>query len=440
MSSLQKCLVEIRAGFQAGIYATNATVFQGVILRLLHEVGWPVFDVRLVTPKEVPVSEAANVALRDADLRTVELVVLVAEGRDTNAQAVIGAAQLEKVGLLVITDGRRWRWVLVSAAPPSTVDAFDRATVAAIDLVNSDLTVAEKVLETYLDRQRVQNLSSVSHARQVIDARRSRTPLAANTPVPPPRMTSLAADRPSQAKPREPSLRQGQRLSNGVNPAFPDLGKSTCPHCATAKERDRKRLFDPQALSQHSRDRHQIPIPSRQAYQSQPAESRPPSADDGQYDNWPAQKKHFEEAASGALCAVPTTSIDYGRFSAAVAGASHAQRNEIRTILLSTARPRRLEIERIKEREGTASERALAGRLIGVYKFVLSELSPKSTAEDISRWVAYLRRFEQRDERTHCWKCQTEFWRREEKRCDSCTGNLCPRCGECLCNWAQWRR
>jgi predicted type IV restriction endonuclease len=49
--SVKQDLLEIRAGVKAGRYVNEATVSQGIVQRLLHLLGWPVYDTEIVAPE-----------------------------------------------------------------------------------------------------------------------------------------------------------------------------------------------------------------------------------------------------------------------------------------------------------------------------------------------------------------------------------------------------
>ncbi len=45
---MKEALLDIRAGIKAGRYVNEATVSQGIVQRLLHSLGWPVYDTEIV--------------------------------------------------------------------------------------------------------------------------------------------------------------------------------------------------------------------------------------------------------------------------------------------------------------------------------------------------------------------------------------------------------
>jgi predicted type IV restriction endonuclease len=48
---VEEDLLDIRAGIKAGRYVNEATVSQGIVQRLLHALGWPVYDTEIVAPR-----------------------------------------------------------------------------------------------------------------------------------------------------------------------------------------------------------------------------------------------------------------------------------------------------------------------------------------------------------------------------------------------------
>ena len=46
---MKEDLLDIRDGIKAGRYVNEATVSQGIVQRLLHTLGWPVYDTEVVS-------------------------------------------------------------------------------------------------------------------------------------------------------------------------------------------------------------------------------------------------------------------------------------------------------------------------------------------------------------------------------------------------------
>ena len=48
---MEEDLLDICAGIKAGRYVNEATVSEGIVQRLLHALGWPVYDAGVVAPE-----------------------------------------------------------------------------------------------------------------------------------------------------------------------------------------------------------------------------------------------------------------------------------------------------------------------------------------------------------------------------------------------------
>jgi len=48
---MKEDLLDIRAGIKTGRYVNEATVSQGIVQRLLHILGWPVYNTEVVAPE-----------------------------------------------------------------------------------------------------------------------------------------------------------------------------------------------------------------------------------------------------------------------------------------------------------------------------------------------------------------------------------------------------
>ncbi len=60
---MREDLLEIRGGIKAGRYVNEATVSQGIVQRLLHSLGWPVYNTEVVAPENSLGRRRADYAL-----------------------------------------------------------------------------------------------------------------------------------------------------------------------------------------------------------------------------------------------------------------------------------------------------------------------------------------------------------------------------------------
>jgi predicted type IV restriction endonuclease len=77
----------IQRDLRAGRFANEAAVSQGVLLPLLHELGWPVFDTRVVAPEYALEGRRVDYALCDRSERPIAFV----EAKRVGSVAPVGA-------------------------------------------------------------------------------------------------------------------------------------------------------------------------------------------------------------------------------------------------------------------------------------------------------------------------------------------------------------
>ena len=51
MEQLKDCITKIRDDLKKGNYSNEASVSQGVVMPILHSLGWPVFETQTVFPE-----------------------------------------------------------------------------------------------------------------------------------------------------------------------------------------------------------------------------------------------------------------------------------------------------------------------------------------------------------------------------------------------------
>jgi predicted type IV restriction endonuclease len=106
-------LLDIRAGIKAGRYVNEATVSQGIVQRLLHALGWPVYDTEIVAPEYSLGGRRADYALCHPPREPVILIEVKQVGQSKGADRQLFEYALHKgVPMAILTDGQEWNFFL----------------------------------------------------------------------------------------------------------------------------------------------------------------------------------------------------------------------------------------------------------------------------------------------------------------------------------------
>ena len=211
MNELTAALRDVRDKLRRGVFANEDQVSKGVVMRLLRELGWDMFDPERVSP-EFPIGKRkVDYALRHGPLGSAVLI----EVKDVGKATAKGEDQLfdycfrEGVPVAVLTDGRLWNFYW-----PVGRGKYEHRRFAVVDLVEGDLEASAARLVRYLAFDAVVSGRFEANARTDYDANQKRIMAKQAFPAvfdaliatPDPRVVELFADeveRRSQFRPPE---------------------------------------------------------------------------------------------------------------------------------------------------------------------------------------------------------------------------------------------
>lgn len=144
----------VREGLQAGRFPNEASVSQGVVLRLLHALGWPTYDVDVVAPEYSLEGRRVDFALCHPPGKPLVFVEVKQVGQsEGNERQLFEYAFHKGVPLAILTDGQEWHFFL-----PGNSVAQDREIRAALPEAWRKLVEEEDDLLIELVADRVESL------------------------------------------------------------------------------------------------------------------------------------------------------------------------------------------------------------------------------------------------------------------------------------------
>lgn len=151
-ATLTSNIDKIRQLLAGDRFRSEAEICLGVVIPILVDLDWPVFDVHVVAPEFKIGTKKVDYALCYKPRKPSVLVEVKDLGKATGK----GEKQLfeycfeQGVPIAVLTDGRKWNLYL-----PAGKGSWEERRFARIDLINDDLTVAAGILTNYLHREEV---------------------------------------------------------------------------------------------------------------------------------------------------------------------------------------------------------------------------------------------------------------------------------------------
>jgi hypothetical protein len=140
----------------------EATVSQGIVQRLLHSLGSPVYDPEVVAPEYSLGTRRVDYALCHPPREPVILVEVKQVGQSKGAdRQLFEYAFHEGVPMAILTDGQEWNFFL-----PTEQGDYGERQVYKLDILERDPAEIESSLERYLEYEAVRSGQAIEAARR----------------------------------------------------------------------------------------------------------------------------------------------------------------------------------------------------------------------------------------------------------------------------------
>ncbi|MBK7895217.1 MAG: type I restriction enzyme HsdR N-terminal domain-containing protein [Anaerolineaceae bacterium] len=151
----------IKDGLRQGSYISEAAVSQGILLPILHELGWPVFNTAVVIPEFTVESRRVDYALcHPANRPSVFIEVKKVGLSDGADKQLFEYAFHLGVPMAILTDGEEWSFYL-----PGEQGRYDERRVYKLNLLEREIDEAINRLERYLSYPAVCSGNALKSAR-----------------------------------------------------------------------------------------------------------------------------------------------------------------------------------------------------------------------------------------------------------------------------------
>ena len=159
--SLAEFLGRMQEDLRRGRFISEAAVSQGVVLPLLHELGWPVFNTHVVWPEYSLEGGRVDFALCHPPDRPVVFMEVKRVGQAQGAdRQLFEYAFHQGVPIAILTDGQEWHLYL-----PAEQGHYGDRRVYKLDLLEREPGESESRFRRYLDYSAVCSGSALESAR-----------------------------------------------------------------------------------------------------------------------------------------------------------------------------------------------------------------------------------------------------------------------------------
>ncbi len=159
--NLEENLVQIIDSIRKGGFLNEAAVSQGVVLRLLHVLGWPIYDTDIVAPEYTVENKRVDYALCHPPKKPVVFVEVKRIGNNQGAESqLFEYAFYMGVPMAILTDGQEWHFFL-----PTEVGRYQDRRVYKLDLLERTVHESAERLERYLSYEAVRSGQAIQMAK-----------------------------------------------------------------------------------------------------------------------------------------------------------------------------------------------------------------------------------------------------------------------------------
>ncbi len=177
--SLETTIADITTRLRQGRFPNEQAISQGIVLRILQELGWDTWDTNIVWPEFQTGEGRADFALCHPPARPTVFVEVKPPGRAEDAvrQALDYAFHSGGVPFVILTDGKTWSFYLTMEQ-----GTYEERRVYKLDLFEREPGQAAETLTQYLTHSRIVSGEALEGARKEYRNRNRRAQAQAAIP------------------------------------------------------------------------------------------------------------------------------------------------------------------------------------------------------------------------------------------------------------------
>jgi hypothetical protein len=159
---LEQTIQSISESLRAGRYPNEPAISQGVVLRILHELGWDTYNPDHVWPEYSVAGRRVDFALCFPSKAPVVFIEVKQPGRaEGGDQQLFEYAYHRGVQMAILCDGKTWGFYL-----PAEQGSYDERRVYKLDLQERTASEAAEKLTRYLSFPRASSGEAIEDARR----------------------------------------------------------------------------------------------------------------------------------------------------------------------------------------------------------------------------------------------------------------------------------
>jgi hypothetical protein len=176
--ALESTLTDITLRLRQGRFPNEQAISQGVVLRVLQELGWDTWDTNIVWPEYQTGEGRVDFALCFPPSKPGIFIEVKQPGNaEEGVRQALEYAFHTGVPFIVLTDGKTWSFYL-----PAEQGSYEDRRVYKLDFFERSAVEALEILTRYLERSRVESGEALEAARNEYRNRNRRSQARAAIP------------------------------------------------------------------------------------------------------------------------------------------------------------------------------------------------------------------------------------------------------------------
>lgn len=145
--TLTEHLDNIRSDLRGGVFTNEASVSQGIVLRLLHALGWPRYNTQVIIPEYSVEGRRVDFALCHPPLKPLVFIEVKQVGQIEGAERQLFEYAFHTgVPIAILTDGREWHFF-----HPGGQGNYQERRVCKLNLIEIGNEESSRCLNRYLN-------------------------------------------------------------------------------------------------------------------------------------------------------------------------------------------------------------------------------------------------------------------------------------------------
>lgn len=167
---LTQRLSDVAQSLREGRFANEQSISQGIVLPVLSDLGWEVFDTSIIWPEYATGEGRVDFALCDPPSKPKCFLEVKQPGKaEDGVRQALNYAFHTGVQFVVLTDGETWSFYL-----PAEQGSYEERRVYKLDILEQTADQASEALLRYLHRDNIASGKSLETAREEYKSKNRR--------------------------------------------------------------------------------------------------------------------------------------------------------------------------------------------------------------------------------------------------------------------------